>query len=60
MAVDPTLLMTLEAFGFRIKTYIDGFKAQPGNLCCGRPEWERRRKRDAKGIPASRWPPRRA
>lgn len=51
MAVDPTLLMSLEAFGFRLQTYIDGFKLQPGTYAAGGPEWERRRKRDAEGVP---------
>lgn len=51
MAVDPTILMTLEAFGFRLQTYIDSFKAQPGTYAAGGPEWERRRQRDAEGIP---------
>ncbi len=51
MAVDPTLLMTLEAFGFRLQTYIDSFKSQPGTYAAGGPEWERKCKRDADGIP---------
>lgn len=51
MAVDPTLFMTLEAFGARLQDYIDGFKAQPGTYAAGGPEWERRRLREAEGIP---------
>ena len=51
MAIDPTLFMTLEAFGTRLQTYIDGFKKQPGTYAAGGPEWERRRKREAEGIP---------
>jgi LDH2 family malate/lactate/ureidoglycolate dehydrogenase len=51
MAIDPTLLMTLEAFGGRLQDYFDGFKAQPGTYAAGGPEWERRRIREAQGIP---------
>lgn len=51
MAIDPTLFMTLEAFGIRLQTYIDGFKAQPGTYAAGGPEWERRRVRESNGIP---------
>jgi LDH2 family malate/lactate/ureidoglycolate dehydrogenase len=51
MAIDPTLFMTLEAFGFGVQTYIDRFKAQPGTYAAGGPEWERRRQREAGGIP---------
>jgi LDH2 family malate/lactate/ureidoglycolate dehydrogenase len=51
MAIDPTLFMTLEAFGLGVQTYIDRFKAQPGTYAAGGPEWERRRQREAGGIP---------
>ena len=51
MAIDPTLFMSLEAFGIRLQTYFDGFKAQPGTYAAGGPEWERRRVREVKGIP---------
>ena len=51
MAIDPTLFMTLEAFGARLQDYIDGFKAQPGTYAAGGPEWERRRLREAEGVP---------
>ena len=51
MAIDPTLFMTLEAFGLGVQTYIDRFKAQPGTYAAGGPEWERRRRREAEGIP---------
>ena len=51
MAIDPTLFMTLEAFGMGVQTYIDRFKAQPGTYAAGGPEWERRRLREAEGIP---------
>ncbi len=51
MAIDPTLFMTLEAFGLGVQTYIDRFRAQPGTHAAGGPEWERRRLREAEGIP---------
>jgi ureidoglycolate dehydrogenase (NAD+) len=51
MAIDPTLFMTLEAFGQRVETYIDGFRKQPGTYAAGGPEWERRRSRERHGIP---------
>jgi len=51
MAIDPTLFMTLEAFGQGVQTYIDRFKTQPGTYAAGGPEWERRRLREAEGIP---------
>ena len=51
MAIDPTLFMTLEAFGLGVQAYIDRFKAQPGTYAAGGPEWERRRLREAEGIP---------
>ncbi len=51
MAIDPTLFMTLEAFGIRIQAYLDHFKQQPGTYAAGGPEWERRRVRAAEGIP---------
>ncbi|MFO1130511.1 MAG: Ldh family oxidoreductase [Hyphomicrobiales bacterium] len=51
MAIDPTLFMTLEAFGIGVQTYLDRFKAQPGTHAAGGPEWERRRIREAEGIP---------
>lgn len=53
MAVDPSLLMPLEAFGVRLQTYIDGFAGQPGTHAAGGPEWQRRRQREAEGIPLS-------
>ena len=51
MAIDPTLFMTLEAFGIRLQTYLDQFKAEPGTYAAGGPEWEERRRRAAEGIP---------
>lgn len=51
MAIDPTLFMTLEAFGIRLQTYIDQFKSQAGTYAAGGPEWEKRRLREAEGIP---------
>ena len=51
MAIDPTLFMTMESFAARITTYLDAFKTQPGTYAAGGPEWERRRQREAEGIP---------
>ena len=51
MAIDPTLFMTLEAFGARVEAYIANFRAQPGTYAAGGPEWERRRIRERDGIP---------
>ena len=51
MAIDPTLFMTLEAFGLGVQTYLDRFKAQPGTYAAGGPEWQRRREREQSGIP---------
>jgi ureidoglycolate dehydrogenase (NAD+) len=51
MAIDPTLFMTLEAFGARVEAYIGNFRAQPGTYAAGGPEWERRRIRERDGIP---------
>ncbi len=51
MAIDPTLFMSLEAFGARLEAYLEGFRQQPGTYAAGGPEWERRRTRQAEGIP---------
>jgi LDH2 family malate/lactate/ureidoglycolate dehydrogenase len=51
MAIDPTLFMTLEAFGIRLQAYLDHFKGQPGTYAAGGPEWERRRVREVEGLP---------
>lgn len=51
MAIDPSLFMTLEAFGVRLEAYLDHFRAQPGTMAAGGPEWQERRTREAKGIP---------
>jgi len=51
MAVDPTLFMTLEAFGARLEDYIAHFAAQTGTYAAGGPEWARRRVREQSGIP---------
>jgi LDH2 family malate/lactate/ureidoglycolate dehydrogenase len=51
MAIDPTLFLTLEAFGIRLQAYFDAFKAQPGTHPAGGPEWERRAVRERDGIP---------
>ena len=51
MAIDPTLFMTLEAFGARVEQYIANFRQQPGTYAAGGPEWERRNTRARDGIP---------
>ena len=51
MAIDPTLFMTMEAFGARLEAYIGNFRSQPGTYAAGGPEWERRRIRERDGIP---------
>ena len=51
MAIDPTLFMTLEAFGMGLQSYIGQFTAQPGCYAAGGPEWVARRQREADGIP---------
>lgn len=51
MAIDPALFMPMAAFGDRLKGYFDGFQKEPGIHPAGGPEWERRRQRDAGGIP---------
>lgn len=51
MAIDPTLFMTLDSFGEKLQSYMDNFKVQPGTYAAGGPEWERRRIREAEGIP---------
>ena len=51
MAIDPTLFMTLEAFGIRLQDYLDRFRDQPGTYAAGGPEWEQRRRREREGIP---------
>ncbi len=53
LAIDPTLVMTIEAFGLRLRSYLHSFKSQPGTYAAGGPEWERRREREASGIPLS-------
>ena len=51
MAIDPTLFMTLEAFGEKVEAYIANFRKQPGTYAAGGPEWERRNIRARDGIP---------
>jgi LDH2 family malate/lactate/ureidoglycolate dehydrogenase len=51
MAIDPTLFMTMDSFAARLTTYLEVFKSQPGTYAAGGPEWERRRAREAEGIP---------
>jgi LDH2 family malate/lactate/ureidoglycolate dehydrogenase len=51
MAIDPTLLMPLQAFGARVQDYLDAFKREPGIMAAGGPEWAQRREREVHGIP---------
>jgi LDH2 family malate/lactate/ureidoglycolate dehydrogenase len=51
MAVDPTLLMPLEAFGMRLRDYFAAFALQPGAMPAGGPEWRCRDERLKLGIP---------
>lgn len=51
MAIDPTLFMPMAKFGERLQAYLDAFKREPGIYAAGGPEWERRRQREASGIP---------
>jgi LDH2 family malate/lactate/ureidoglycolate dehydrogenase len=51
MAIDPTLLMSLSAFGLRLEDYYRGFAAQPGTMAAGGPEWRRRDDRLRHGVP---------
>lgn len=51
MAIDPTLFMTLEAFGKKVEAYMANFRKQPGTYAAGGPEWERRDIRARDGIP---------
>lgn len=51
MAVDPTLFMTLSAFGARLDDYFAGFDREAKIMPAGGPEWQHRREREAEGIP---------
>lgn len=51
MAIDPSTFVSSEVFAERHASYLDGFKAQPGAMPAGGPEWARRVDRDAQGIP---------
>jgi ureidoglycolate dehydrogenase (NAD+) len=51
LAIDPTLLMPLEAFGLRLETYFAAFARQPGTHAAGGPEWAERDRRLRLGIP---------
>lgn len=51
MAIDPTLLMPLSAFGLRLEDYFKAFAAQPGTMPAGGPEWRRRDHRLQHGVP---------
>jgi ureidoglycolate dehydrogenase (NAD+) len=51
MAIDPATFVPGEVFAERHATYLDGFKAQPGAMPAGGPEWARRVDRESNGIP---------
>ncbi|QIG51378.1 Ldh family oxidoreductase [Nordella sp. HKS 07] len=51
MAIDPSTFVPAAVFAERHASYLDGFKAEPGILPAGGPEWARRIDREAKGIP---------
>lgn len=53
IAIDPATFISLDRFAERIATYLRGFGDQPGTYAAGGPEWERRRRREAEGIPLS-------
>ena len=39
------------SFGERMEAYLEVFRREPGTHAAGGPEWERRRRREAEGIP---------
>ena len=51
MAIDPSTFVPAKTFAERHASYLEGFKAQPGTMPAGGPEWARRRARSEKGIP---------
>lgn len=51
MAIDPSTFVPLAVFKERHAGYLDGFKAEPGIMPAGGPEWAKRIDREAKGIP---------
>jgi len=51
MAIDPGTFVPPATFAERHASYLDGFKAQPGTMPAGGPEWARRADRAEKGIP---------
>lgn len=51
MAIDPSTFVPAAVFAERHASYLDGFKAEPGIMPAGGPEWVKRVDREAKGIP---------
>ncbi|MFO0993727.1 MAG: Ldh family oxidoreductase [Hyphomicrobiales bacterium] len=51
VAIDPTTFIAQAFFNERMATYLDAFAKQPGTMPAGGPEWEKRRDREANGIP---------
>jgi ureidoglycolate dehydrogenase (NAD+) len=51
MAIDPSTFVPLSVFAERHASYLDGFKAEPGIMPAGGPEWAKRIDRESKGIP---------
>jgi ureidoglycolate dehydrogenase (NAD+) len=51
MAIDPTTFVAEAMFGERLATYLDSFKAEPGIMPAGGPEWAKRQDRETYGIP---------
>ena len=47
----PDPVHAARGFRARLQTYLDAFKPEPGTMAAGGPEWERRREREADGIP---------
>ncbi len=51
MAIDPSTFVPAQIFAERHSAYLDGFKAQPGTMPAGGPEWARRADRQSRGVP---------
>jgi LDH2 family malate/lactate/ureidoglycolate dehydrogenase len=51
LAIDPSTFVPAVTFAERHTSYLAGFKAQPGTMPAGGPEWAKRRDRGQNGIP---------
>jgi LDH2 family malate/lactate/ureidoglycolate dehydrogenase len=51
LAIDPSTFVPAATFAERHASYLAGFKAQPGTMPAGGPEWAKRRDRGQNGIP---------